>query len=453
MKALRLLVLAPLALGCGSRTGLLAPTGDAAPADGGTSLQDSGADVGPLPCTATGPPGSMAWQLALVPGPMADAGAMTFNGPWAADPTGATYYLGTAGAYPSTYSLIAVDACGHAMWRTDGTPYGQSSQVRPTLLVDGDAVVVQIGAVDAFDRRTGDHLWSVSLDALAGEKLASDDQAEIGPSAAAADGTVYVSFETATTMTIAAITAAGAPSVVARTPAQGDLISFILDAAGHLDVLFNSALQGSYVESFTRSGSAVFAAAFSCQVTFLGPMASAASFLLMQTGPCVLSLQGTTAFTFSPAPEPGDFAAMVVGAQDSLYVNESTPMASSYDASGRRRWTTPLPHYGLGGPLLSQSGEVIFLEADLSSRPITSVTVAALDSASGSTLWSRDVGTMGDLAALGTAPVLLTSARQTVFGIGGNVVVALVAGGPPDPAAAWPTPSGGVDSRNAARGQ
>ena len=124
MKSLPLLALALLTVGCGSRTGLLAPRGDAAAGDGGTSPQDSGADVGPLPCTATGPAGSMAWQLALEPGPMGDAGAMTFTGPWAADPTGATFYLGTAGAYPSTYSLIAQIARGSRRLRRERSSFG-----------------------------------------------------------------------------------------------------------------------------------------------------------------------------------------------------------------------------------------------------------------------------------------------------------------------------------------
>ena len=245
----------------------------------------------------------------------------------------------------------------------------------------------------------------------------------------------------------------GGASVVARSPTQGDLISLILDAAGHLDVLINSPLKGSYVESFTRSGTAAFASSFSCQVTSLGPMASAESFLLMQTGACVLSLQGTPAFTFRPAPEPGDFDAVVVDGQDSLYASESSAAATSYDSSGQRRWTTSLTHFAVGGPVLAQGGQLLLLEADLSTRPIPAVTVVALDTASGNTAWSTDVPTAGDLATLGYAPLLVTNARQVVFGIGGNVVESLVAGVAPDSAAAWPTPAGGVDGRNAPRGQ
>ncbi len=456
LRALRL-SLALSTVGCGARTGLSLPSGGSPQDDAGVVLPppvDAGADVvTPMACTPPGPPGTVAWQLALDPGTASDAGAIAFTGPWAADPAGATYYLGTAGPAPSTYSVVAVDACGHVLWRTDGTPYGPSNQVRPTLLLDGDAVVVQIGSVDAFDRSSGAHLWNVSLDALAGEKLASDDQAEIGPSAAAADGTVYVAFETGSRATIAAITRAGAPSVVTTTPDQGDLISFILDAAGHLDILFNSALKGSYVESFTRTGAAVFASSFSCQAGFLGPLASGERFLLMQTGPCVLSLQGTPAFTFHPPPVSTDFSAIVVDGQDRLYVSDSSSGAASYDASGQQRWSRPLPHYAAGGPVLAQNGQLLVLEADFSKRPITQVTVAALETATGKTAWSRDVSTAGDVASLGSTPLLLTSAGQIVFGVGGNVVQSLVAGTSPDLTAAWPTPSGGVDGRNAARGQ
>ena len=451
MKAAHL-ALPLLVFACGARTGL--PAADLGLADAAAAPADAAADVAPPPCAGTGTAGSVAWRLAMDAGPATDAGAMTFTGPWAADTAGATYYLGTAGQYPSTYSVIAVDACGHQAWRTDGTAYGLGSQeVRPTLLLAGDAVVVQIGAVDAFDRRTGVHLWNVSLDALAGEKLAGDDLAEIGPSAAAEDGTVYAAFETGAELTIAAITPAGAPSIVAKTPNEGDLISFILDAAGHLDVLFNSALKGSYVESFTRSGAPVFAAAFQCQITSLGPMASASRFILMQTGACVLSLTGTSAFAFSPAPDFGDFDAVVVGAQDELYASESTAGVVSYDAAGHRRWTTKLPRYPVAGPALSQGGDVVLLEADLATRPIGSVTVVALDAASGATRWTRDLATGGDVATLGYTPLLVTSARQVVVGVGGNEVVALVVGTAINPAAAWPTPGGGADSRNAARGQ
>lgn len=441
-----------MAFGCGARTGLdVSSPGDAG-VDASPPL-DATADVAPLSCGPEGPPGSIAWKLAIETGPVGDAGATVFTGPWAADPSGATFYLGTAGPAPRSYSVVAVDACGHLLWRTDGTPYGPSNEVRPTLLVDGDAVVVQIGSVDAFDCRSGGHLWNVSLDALAGEKLAFDDQAEIGPSAAAANGSVYVAFETATTTILAAITPAGVPSIVTKTPSQGDLISLILDAAGHLDVLFNSTLKGSYVEAFTTDGASVFASSFSCQAGILGPLASGNDFIVMQTGPCVLSLQGAPVFAFSPAPAPGDFAAIVLDANDSLYVSESTSAVDRYDASGQRRWTMPLAQSGVGGPLLADNGEMLLLEADLSQRPIARVTVGAIATASGTTVWSRDVPTAGNLARLGVAPFLLTDARQIVFGIGGNVVEALVAGASPDPAAAWPTPSGGVDSRNAARGR
>ena len=453
MGALLLLLVALVTVGCGARTGLDVSSAGASPGDAGVDASSSLDAAAPLPCTPDGPPGSVAWQLAIEPGPVGDAGATVFTGPWAADSTGATYYLGTAGRFPSSYSVVAIDACGHLLWRTDGTPYGESSEVRPTLLVDGDAVVVQIAGVDAFDRRSGSHLWNVSLDALAGEKLAFDDQAEIGPSAAAADGSVYVAFETSATTILAAITPAGAPSIVAKTPTQGDLISLILDAAGHLDMLINSSLKGSYVESFTPGGSAVFASSFSCQASFLGPLASGNDFLVMQTGPCVLSFQGAPAFSFSPTPATGDFAAVVIDAQDNLYVSESTSTADSYDASGQRRWTMPLTQSTVGGPLLADDGEMLLLEADLSQRPIARVTVAALATASGTTVWSREVPTAGNLAPLGVAPFLLTGARQLVFGVGGNVVEALVAGASPNPAAAWPTPSGGVDSRNAARGR
>ena len=457
MTARLLLVLALSTLGCGARTGLSVPAGASPQDDAGVAEPppvDAGADVViPMSCTPKGSPGSVAWQLALDQGAMTDAGAIVFTGPWAADATGATYYLGAVGRAPRTYSVVAVDACGRALWRTDGTPSGPVNQARPTILIDGDAVIVQLGSVDAFDRGTGSHLWNVSLDALAGENLAVDDQAEIGPSAAAADGTVYVAFETASTTTIAAITPAGAPSIVSTTRDQGDLISLILDAAAHLDILINSALKGSYVESFTRGGTAAFASSFSCQTGFLGPLASANRFLIMQSGPCVLSLQGTPAFTLSPAPDATDFAAIVVDAQDNLYVSESTAAAASYDASGRRRWSVPLAHFAVGGPVVADSGELVLLEADLSARPITGVTVAALATASGKTVWSRDVPTAGDLAILGSTPFLLTRAQQIVFGVGGNVVEALVAGAGPDVAAAWPTPSGGVDGRNAARGQ
>ncbi len=444
--------------GCGSRTGL---EGGALPSDVSDSgspvivgASDAGARAPVLPCTPTSPPGTIAWQTSLDGRASPDGGGMTFEGPLATDDAGTTYFLGTVGQYPSTYTIVALDSCGRQLWETAGTPTGQSSQVRPSVLVNGAQLVVQWDAVDAFDRATGNPLWHVDLNTIAGENLAGDDGAEIGPSTAAADGTTFVVFETGSLATLVAISPSGAPTTVATTPNQGDLISLILDAAGHLDILFNSAIDGDYVESYTQAGAPVFSQAFSCNADFLGALASASDFLVMQTGPCVLTLQGAQDFSPTPAPpDEGDYAGIVIDAQNNLYANGSSSTLFSFDDAGHPRWMTPLANYAVGGPLLGAGGQLFVVEVNLSAMPAPTVaTVVALDASTGALAWSRDVPTTGNPSTLGYLPVLLTAAQQIVF-VAHNLVTSVTAGQAPSAEAQWPTPLGGPDQRAAALGQ
>jgi outer membrane protein assembly factor BamB len=415
---------------------------------------DAGARAPALPCTPTSAPGTIAWQTSLGGGASLDGGGMVFEGPLATDDAGTTYFLGTVGQYPSTYTVVALDSCGRQLWETAGTKTGLSSQVRTSVFVNGDQVVVQWDAVDAFDRATGRHLWNVDLNTIAGEDLAGDDSAEIGPSAAAADGTTFVVFETSSLATLVAISPGGAPTTVATTPDDGDLISLIVDAAGQLDILFNSAIDGAYVESFTRAGARAFSDAFSCNAGFLGTLASASDFLVMQTGPCVLTLQGAQGFSPTPAPpNDGDYAGIVIDAQNNLYANGSSSTLFSFDDGGHERWMVPLANYAVGGPLLGAGGQLFVVEVNLSTMPAPTVaTFVAIDASTGALAWSRDVPTTGNPSILGYLPVLLTAAQQLVI-ISDNLVTSVAAGQRPSADAEWPTPLGGPDQRAAALGQ
>jgi hypothetical protein len=431
-------VAAPTA--CGSRTGLGAnPASDASP---------EASPAPALPCAGTGAPGSIAWQTPL--GSAADAGGTTFVGPLAAGPDGTTYFVGSVGRYPSDYSIAALDSCGHVAWQTDGTATGPSTQARLSVLVSGDQVVVQWGAVDAFDRATGRPLWHVDLNAIAGENLGFDDQAEIGPAAASKDGTVFVVFETSSKATLLAIDPGGVASTVATTRDDGDLISLVLDADGQLDVLFNSAIDGARVESFTRAGAHAFASSFQCSAGFLGNLASGSDFLVMESGPCVMTLKGAPGFTPTPnPPDSGGFSSIVIDANDDLIVNGSDSTLARFDSTGRQRWSTKLAHYAVAGPLLGTGGTVFVVESDVGPGSSGTANVVILDGASGSVEAS---GPGVPATDVGVYFALLTAAQHVVV-LSGNVVTAFAAGQVASPDAQWPTPLGGPDQRNAARGQ
>jgi hypothetical protein len=426
--------------GCGARTPLNVYDGDAAP--------DAPGHPSTLPCGAVAAPGTVVWQTATG----SDA---TFTGPWAADESGTTYFLGvisSPGGSPLGYQVAALDSCGRLRWASSPTALEPLNGARPGLLLAGDRVVVEWSAVDAFDRKSGAHLWNVDLNAIAGTNLAFDSFAEIAPPAAAADGTTLVAFEWSGGGDIVSIDAGGSASKLASFDPAGDLISLIVDGAGQIDILLNTALSGALVDSYSRDGSRVFESSFSCSAMSLGPMASGNAFLAMQTGPCILTLSGQPGF--SPSAGTGDYRQMVIDAENNLYVADDASDLFSFDTGGRVRWTATSKLPSIGGPVLGADNRVFVARADLSSGwdLVSSVTFVAVDAASGSAAAPWVVSTRLPPAALIGFPFLLTAAEQLVFAGNGNVT-ALAAGVEPAAKAQWPTATGGTDGRQAALGR
>jgi outer membrane protein assembly factor BamB len=428
-----------------------AACGDRSPLDSRGVADEGGAvdasllpEASLLPCSGSSNPGTVEWQTPLP----SDA---SFTGPLAADEFGTTYFLGSfQGPSPTSYSVVALDSCGRTKWQSAPAATKFINGARTTLLVSGDHVIVQWGSVDAFDRTNGEHLWNVDLDTFAGESLPSDDVAEIGPSAAAADGAVFVVFETSSGAAIVSIAPDGTASTLTRLPPNrlGDLISLIVDGAGQVDVLLNTALHGALVDSVSRSGQLVFSNAFDCSPSFLGPMASGSSFIVMQSGPCVLTLEGQTGF--SPMAGTGQYQRVAIDGQDNLYFAGNGQGVFSFDSTGHPRWTHGPTKFMVAGPLLASGGVLFVAEADLSARTggASVVHLVEVDTGTGAAIDSHAVE-----ARLPTDSfaLLLTAAEQLVF-VSNNRVTAVAAARAPNRSAAWPTPGGGADDRGAAGG-
>jgi outer membrane protein assembly factor BamB len=419
-------------LGCGARTGLEAR-------DSGPALVDTGR------CGAAVAPGSVVWQLDLP----AD---VNFSGPRAADADGVTYFLGTpVGPNPRSYSLVAVDACGAVLWRTDDIATDFNSGARPTMFVNRDQVVVQWGAVDSFDRSTGARRWNVSIRQYSiragfGDPF-GNSWASVGPSAATRDGSVFLSFQTSTAgHQLLAISPTGDLSLVAALPRQNDgtPISLIVDRAGQLDVLLNTSLAGALVRSYSTRGTPLFATSFPCVRGFLGGLASGTDFILMQTAPCVLTLRGDRGLSFAATSE--SFSTAAIDAQNNLYLGGTSRGLRSVDARGRVRWDATAS-FVVGGPVLGAGRRVFVAEQSSATDPINLV---ALDGDTGIVLWRRDFAARA--SALGGIDLLLTPPGQLVSA-SQNHVVSVASGSAPSSDAPWPTPKGGFDQRRAATGQ
>src|SRR5450755_2240749 len=121
---MRLLVtLAPFVVlaACGARTPLeMGATGSGA---------EGGSPPSTLPCAGIGAAGAIAWQTTL-----GDA-SVKFEGPLAADDRGATYYLGMSVSDPSSYALVALDSCGHIVWRRNAISGGSDLNAPRSVLV------------------------------------------------------------------------------------------------------------------------------------------------------------------------------------------------------------------------------------------------------------------------------------------------------------------------------
>jgi len=423
---------------------LLIPTLLALAACGARTELDQPPEAGPssLPCGQAAP-GTTIWQTPLP----AD---QTFSGPWATDADGATYYLGVDTVrYPTSYTLAALDSCGHLTWRSSPLAAASLNGATPDVVVAGDQVLYAWGTVDAFDRKTGAHVWNVDLDVLAGEKLGFDSFAELGALAVTPDGTAYMPMTFGSGATIAKIDAAGHATIVVShvQGSLGDISGSLVDAAGHLDVLFNS-VDGMIVTSYTRDGSFVFSDALACNAGFLGPLASGTSFVAMQSGPCLMSFAGVT--LFSPPLDEANAAFIAVDAADNLYVVGGAPGVSSIDASGQQRWAVATSDYVVSSPLLG-SGETLFVAQVPSSisSGTAAVSLIEYEATAGHVLATYATPVTYPMDNVPNLSLLLTAAGQLVFSWN-NTATAIAAGAVPDVKAAWPTSSGTPDRRNSA---
>jgi len=135
------------------------------------------------------------------------------------------------------------------------------------------------------------------------------------------------------------------------------------------------------------------------------------------------------------------YTEIVIDAANNLYVNATAGVLYSFDATGRQRWTSP----NQTGELMLGTGDELFV-ADSSGDLVT---LSALDTTSGSTIWSRSLeATIGPWFS-----VLLTAGKHLVFCSRDNVVTAISAGQEPSVDAQWPTVNGAPGQRRAALGR
>jgi hypothetical protein len=418
------LVAASWCAGCGARSDL-----------GSTAPSGSASD---LPCGGAAP-GAKVWSS-----------DQALDGPLAVDGAGTTYFraAGDPGQGAASYAIAALDSCGALRWQSAPRPSGFIAGALRDIVVDGDRVLFLWGTVDAFDRGTGAHLWNVDLGAYAGEDLAQDPFAEIGPLAVSADGTAFLTMTYSSHAVVLSIDAAGTLQMVAQvTGDMGDISGFLLDADDHLDTLYNSTA-GHIVTSYTRDGSQVFSSPFACDVGFLGSLAAGSSFVVMQSGPCAMDLTG--ADLFSP-PSGGPADAVTIDTANDLYVVAGNAI-SSLDATGASRWTTSGSDIIASAPLLATGGQIftVQLPASIVSTP-GPVSIVTHDTATGAELARYTTDAMMPTGTGWSLPALITPAGQIVFQTIGTVT-AIAVGQTPDPSAQWPTGAGGPDRRNAALG-
>jgi hypothetical protein len=457
------LAAAPWCAACGARSELPVGTRSCSHATAGTQVESD------LPCGhATA--GTQVWQVAL-------PSDQVFTGPWATDDAGYTYFLGLEPAQvPTAYTIVALDSCGRLVWRSSPRSPNTTSDTLWGVVVDGQRVLFQSGTVDAFDRATGAHLWNTDLDAFAGEVLAHDDQATAGPLAVSSDGTAYLTLGThvkpvgvayGRSTVILSIDTAGNPQKVADFTADtgytGAIEGFVLDAADHLDVLYDAdnGFVGGTVTSYARDGSMVFSSAFPCDTGYLGPLAAGSSFVVMQEGrPCGMGLTGS--LPYSQPPHNYDAFALTLDAANDMYLaghfsTDAKDWVTSLDTTATPRWAVSAGELVLSAPLLATSCELFV--ASLPSTWETAsmpgpISIVSYDTTTGTEVARHPTKVVipEDLTRPPRLKMLLTAAAQVVFSFGGTATATAVAQ-VPDPTARWPTSAGGPDQRNAALGR
>jgi hypothetical protein len=441
---LRLTLAGGLALsmvGCGSRTGLVIST---------TNAADSAPDIGACgAAVASATSGSLVWTTDFA-GPLA--------GPLAGDSNGSTYFIGVTVSTPPrlTYVVLSLDACGAVRWRSDPVTSDETTALAPSAMVSGDRLVVHAGTtVDAFDLATGAHRWSADVAAFGASAglgdVLHDDNGVLGPAAARGDGTLLLPYGTSSATAVLQVDGNGGVSVFSRERAlsAGFPVSLIVDAAGNVDLLLNTALQGAEAVALNRSGSVAFTGSFGCTQSFIGPLASASDFIVQQDGLCSLRFDGTTGF--DDGSQTDGF--MVIDGSDNLYFPDGEAVGSD-DSSGRARWTTRMPSPTFGAMLGQRRLYTTLLDGDTPTR----LGVAALDRATGAIAWTNDLGGAAVEVTLhdnpfGSAVALLASPGVLVLGDATHAFGLATGGDPPDTTAQWPTARGGLDQRAAAIGQ
>jgi outer membrane protein assembly factor BamB len=404
------------------------------------------------------------WQVAL-------PGDQLFTGPWATDDAGFTYFLGTDSAQlPMEYTIVALDSCGRLVWRSSPrSPNSTSDTGSPGIVVAGQRVLFQSGTVDAFDRATGEHLWNTDLDAFAGELLAHDDQASVGPLAVSSDGTAFLTLGThvkpvgteyGRSTVLLSIDTVGNPQkladVTADTGYTGEIDGFVIDAADHLDLLYYDykGVVGGALTSYARDGSMVFSSAFPCDAGYLGPLAAGSSFVVMQyTRPCGMGLTGSPSYA---QPHNYDALAVTLDAANDMYL-AGKHMVSGLDATATSRWIVSAGELILSAPLLATGGElfVASLPATWETASMSGpISIVSYDTATGTEVarYPTKVVIPAGVSGPPRPRMLLTAAAQVVFSLRGTVTATAVAQ-VPDPTAQWPTILGGPDQRNAALGR
>ncbi len=440
----------PPVCGCGARTDLdVVET----VADAGDSVADAAVpDAGLLTCPerlAAAPAGSVVWSY-----PFATPAA----GPLAADSSGTTYFLAVDAVSTSaqmTYTVLALDACGALRWQSQPVQVATTGEMRPTVMVSGEQLLVQAINVDAFDLATGGHRWTADLAAFGtangmGNVLTAEGGG-VGPATATNDGVLLVPLYTTSSKYVMQVSRMGEPSVFSRAVERmpGDVLSLIVDAAGQVDLLLNDSVSGALVVAFDRSadraGVVQFMASLACTQSFIGELASGRSFVAQQNGLCGLGFDGVVRFDTHAQTE----GALLIDSRDYLYF--STNMAfSSEGLSGHPRWTRALSS---PSTLAALGARNVYVELVASSDPfLLGVTALARDT--GAPDWSTTLTGYSLRPTLPSNPFLaddMLLVAPGVLVVGGASMAIGIASGADVTAAIdpWPMRRGGADGRAA----
>jgi hypothetical protein len=395
------------------------------------------------------PLGTELWKTMLT------SDRLSLWGPFAADPSGATYFADDGSVFGDSEqepTLISLDGCGAVRWRVPWN-HAPTQNGAFSLMVIGDRLIAEFGDVEAFASSDGSHLWTADLSVLGGPT-----GVYLGNPVGAENGDVYLAATTPDGVRLVAIDSTGAAKVIAAVPnavPNGAVTDLILDATGRLDLSLTLTNQfvtdttPGVVDTFRRDGTLDLTTSVPNVEPWNLLIAGPQSFLVEGSGTWIApdgNVSGMLASSpvFSVAMDAlGNAYASVVPQQPT---NGTVPTIVKFDPTGAQVWNTSFPNGpendGAGvGPILGDGSNIYFL-----ARNVPGFSIAAIDVETGAQrTWPYDGDTSGNL--------LLTPAGVLVFTAGGQVV-GLASGGARPPAnAPWPTGLGGIDSRAAAAGQ